>query len=192
MAKTYFISPAGIANHPHFVTPDTEGQYATGKFTSKLIMTPDAAKPLVDIIMKEAASHKAGKACKLPFKKETRKDGDNAVETGNIQFSVSSKYAPAIINPKTNKAIDLKKMGSEFDIGRGSRVKIAGEVYSYDKGLSLQMSQVMLLDLVNGRASVFGSDDDDSGTFDGSDYETDDEVTTTSSFTESNVSGMGI
>jgi hypothetical protein len=191
MAKTYFISPAGIVNHPHLVTPDTEGQYATGKFTTKLILTPEAAKPLIDLIAKEAASHKAGKACKLPFKAETRKDGDgDPVKTGNVQFSMSSKYAPAIINPKTNKALDLRKMGDDFDIGRGSRVKVAGEVYSYDKGLSLQMSQVMLLDLVNGRASVFGDDDTD-GTFDGSDYESDN-APAASSFTESNVAAMGI
>lgn len=187
MSKTMFITSAGTTNYPHITAPDTEGQYATNKFSTKLIMSPEAAKPLIDLIQSVVSTHKAGKNCKLPYKPETRKDGDTAKPTGMLQFSLSSKYAPALMDSKNNP-INLKKMGDDFFIGSGSKVKIAGEVYSYDKGVSLQMRQVQLLNLVNTAASMFEADED--GNFDGSDYE--DDTSSPGAFTESNQESMGI
>lgn len=188
MAKIYFLTPPGIAQYPHIVEPDTEGQYATGKHTTKLIMTPAEAKPLIDLITKVAADHKAGKDCKVPYKDEMIKDGDSKKATGNIMFSLSSKFAPLIMDPK-NKPIKVKKMSDEFNIGAGSKLRIAGEVYSYDKGISLQMSQVQVLDLVAGRASMFDAQE---GTFDGSEYAADNDNDVHGSFTDSNKEALGI
>jgi hypothetical protein len=178
MAKTFFVSPVGIAQYPHIVQPDTEGQYATNKHTTKLVLTPEEAKPLIDKINEVAATHKVGKNCKKPWKAEQRKDGDSKVDTGNLQFSFSSKFAPALIDP-SNKPINTKKLSEDFNIGSGSKIRIAGEVYSYDKGISLQMSQVQIVDLVSGRNSMFDAVE---GTFDGSEYEEDDTPALNSEF----------
>jgi hypothetical protein len=189
LAKIYFLTDSGIAQYPHIVEPDTEGQYATGKHTTKLIMTPEKAAPLIKNILAVAADHKVGaKNCKLPYKNETRKEGDTKVETGNIMFSFSSKFAPALIDP-SNKPIKIKKLNDDFNIGAGSRIRVAGEIYSYDKGISLQMSQVQVLDLVAGRASMFDAQD---GTFDGSEYLDDSDSDTAGSFTDSNKEALGI
>jgi hypothetical protein len=190
LAKVYFLTDAGIAQYPHIVEPDTEGQYATGKHTTKLVMSPEKAAPLIKQIDAMAEDHKVGKKnCKLPYKDDTRKDGDTVVKTGNIRFTMSSKFAPALIDPR-NKPIKIKKLNDDFDIGAGSRIRVAGEIYPYDKGLSLQMSQVQILDLVSGRQSRFDAQD---GSFDGSEYTDDDDGDTTQgSFTESNKEALGI
>lgn len=186
MAKVTFVSPKGLTKYTHLTEPDTVGQYATGKYTTKLVATPEASKPLMDKIMKEASSHKAGANCKLPFKKETVKEGDATKETGMIQWSFSSKFPPALHDPK-NKEIVPGTLVKGFRIGNGSEVRVAGEVYAYEKGISLQLRQVQLLNIVSNK-SMFEPDED--GTFDGSDYMDDDEGS--GSFTESNVNAMGI
>lgn len=187
MAKVYFMSPQGITKHTHIVEPDTKGQYASGKFTTKLIMTPKEAAPLIAEVSAVAATHKAGENCKLPYKDEVIKVAGTDKKTGNIQFSTSSKFAPLIVGPN-NKPIKVEKMSSEFDIGDGSRVRVIGEIYSYEKGISLQMSQVQLLDLVK-RQSRFDVQD---GTFDGSEYESDEDGEAQGSFTDSNKEALGI
>ena len=185
--STKFISPKGIAKYPHFLSPDTQGKFPTGKYSTKLILTPEEAKDFIAMIDKAAVGHKSGDP-KLPYKQELVKDGEAKKKSGNIQLSFSSKFPPIILDGK-NKPIDLHKVAKDFDIGSGSTVRIAGEVYSYDTGISLQMQQVQLLNLVNGRESMF--DTDDEGTFDGSEYEADDD-TSKGSFTEENVKALGI
>ena len=181
-----FISPKGIAKYPHFLEPDTQGKFPTGKYSTKLIMSPADAKPLIAVIDAMAKGLKSGDP-KLPYKFELVKDGEAKKKSGNIQFSFSSKFAPVLMDGK-NQPINLKKMAKDFDIGSGSTVRIAGELYSYDTGISLQMQQVQLLDLVNGRESKFDADDE--GTFDGSEYE--DDSSPQGSFTEQNVKDLGI
>lgn len=170
MAKTTFLTNKATAKYPHIVSPDTEGQYATNKYTTKFVMPPAEAKPLIVALQAAQKEHKLGAKAKLPFKKETIKQGDNEVETGNIQFSASSKFAPAIFDAK-NKIIKRDKAGDDFYIGSGSVVKIAGEFYSYDKGISLQMRQVQVLELVNTQTSMFEPSED--GNFDGSELDDD-------------------
>lgn len=168
MAKTTFLTNKATAKYPHIVSPDTEGQYATNKYTTKFVMTPGDAEPLIKQLKEAAKEHKLGAKAYLPFKKETIKQGDKEVETGNIQFSASSKFAPAIFDAKNN-VIKRNKVGEDFYIGSGSVIKIAGEFYNYDKGISLQMRQVQVLELVNTQASMFEASED--GNFDGSEYE---------------------
>lgn len=187
MAKIYFLTAPGIAQYPHILEPDTKGKFPTGKHGTKLVMTPEEAAPLIAQLKAIAATHKVGAACKLPYKDDTRKEGDKDVKTGLIRFSLSSKFPPLILDPR-NKRINLEKMSDDFDIGSGSKIRIAGEFFSYDTGISLQMSQVQILDLVVGRASMFDAQD---GSFDGSEYEDDDDGEQ-GSFTDSNKEALGI
>lgn len=185
MAKTHYITPVGVAKYPHLVSPDTEGKFANGKYTTKLILTPDEAKPLIALLKAAQATHPMGKDAKLPVTKETIKDGETKKETGNLQFSMSSKFAPAIINPQ-NKTVKVGKLNEDFNIGAGSKIRVAGEVYAYDKGLSLQLHQVQVIDLVTTRPSMFDAMD---GNFDQSEYE---ETGETGAFLEGESSDLGI
>lgn len=188
MAKNYFISPKGTAKYPHLVEPDTEGQYATGKYTTKIVMTPEDAAPFIAAIDKVAAEHSKTKTPKLPYKPEMVKDGDGKKPSGKIEFSFSSKFAPMIFDFK-NRKVKLKKMNEDFDISSGSVIAISGEMYEYDKGVSLQMQQVQVIDLVAGRTSAFGETE---GTFDQSEYEADGEDVARGDFAESNDNSLGI
>lgn len=175
MSKILFLTPVGTAKWPHLVKADTTGKYADGKWKTGLIMTPEEAKPLVALIDKLASTHKH-KSPQLPYKKEVTKEGK---ETGNIQFTLKSKFAPAIFDVKNHK-VDVKRLDGDFSIGAGSRLKIAGEVFEYEKGLSLQMQQVQVIELQSGSVSMFGEEE---GTFDGSEFETE-EPQEDSSFSE--------
>ena len=185
MAKTPYITPIGIAKYPHIIEKDTVGNYANGKYTTKLVMSPEDAKPLIALLKAAQAKHDFGKDAKLPVTDETIKDGDNKKKTGNLQFSFSSKFPPTVVSPD-NKPIKVGKLNDSFTIGGGSKIRIAGELYAYDKGISLQMHQVQIIDLVAGRASMFDAVD---GSFDQSEFE---DTEGAGAFTEEADSGLGL
>lgn len=162
MAKITFVSPVGTARYPHITTPDNTGQYADGKFKTKLVVPKKDAAPLVEHLKTIAKEHKVAK---LPF---TEEDGD-------VVFSIKSKFKPLVFDAKNQevKKVDLR-------VGGGSKLRVAGIVYPYDKGLSLQMKQVQVLELQDGSDAMFEAAE---GSFDASEFEGDD---TQSSFTASN------
>lgn len=150
MAKITFVSPIGTARYPHITTPDSTGQYADGKFKTKLVVPKEDAASLVDRLKTLAKEHKVSK---LPF---TEEDGD-------IVFSIKSKFKPLVFDAKNNevKKVDLR-------VGGGSKLRVAGIVYPYDKGLSLQMKQVQIIDLQDGSDAMFEAAE---GSFDASDFD---------------------
>lgn len=152
MAKITFVSPIGTARYPHITTPDSTGQYADGKFKTKLVVPKKDAAALVDRLKTIAKEHKVSK---LPFVEE---DGD-------IVFNIKSKYKPLVFDAKNNevKKVDLR-------VGGGSKLRVAGVVYPYDKGLSLQMKQVQVIDLQDGSDAMFDAAE---GSFDASEFESD-------------------
>lgn len=162
MAKITFVSPIGTARYPHITTPDMTGQYADGKFKTKLVVPKKDAAPLVEHLKAVAKEHKVAK---LPF---TEEDGD-------IVFSIKSKFKPLVFDAKNQevKKVDLR-------VGGGSRLRVAGIVYPYDKGLSLQMKQVQVLELQDGSDAMFEAAE---GTFDASELDDGDSA---SAFTASN------
>ena len=150
MAKITFVSPVGTARYPHITTPDSTGQYADGKFKTKLVVPKKEAAALVQRLKDLAKEHRVAK---LPF---TEEDGD-------IVFTIKSKFKPLVFDAKNNevKKVDLR-------VGGGSKLRVAGVVYPYDKGLSLQMKQVQILDLQDGGDAMF---DEADGSFDASELD---------------------
>jgi hypothetical protein len=162
MAKITFVSPVGTARYPHITTPDNTGQYADGKFKTKLVVPKADAAPLVEHLKALAKEHKVAK---LPF---TEEDGD-------VVFSIKSKFKPLVFDAKNHevKKVDLR-------VGGGSKLRVAGIVYPYEKGLSLQMKQVQVLELQDGSDAMFEAAE---GSFDASDFAGDEG---NSAFTASN------
>ena len=152
MAKITFVSPIGTARYPHITTPDSTGQYADGKFKTKLVVPKKDAATLVEHLKAVAKEHRVSK---LPFTEEV----------GDVVFSIKSKFKPLVFDAKNNevKKVDLR-------VGGGSKLRVAGIVYPYDKGLSLQMKQVQIIDLQDGGDAMF---EEAEGSFDASDFEGD-------------------
>lgn len=156
--KIPFITPVGIAKYPHLTKPDSTGKFADNKFKTKLIVSKKDAKPLIDNLK---ATAKALGVSKLPF-------ADDPDDSDNVVFTAKSKYKPMAFDPKK------KEIKGDLHIGGGSKIRLAGVVFPYDTGLSLQLQQVQVVDLVSGGNAMF---DEVEGSFDASEYESDDEPT---------------
>jgi hypothetical protein len=156
--KVKFISPIGTAQYPHLTTPDTTGKYADGKFKTKLVVPAKEGGEEFAKFLRDTAKELTGlKSPEVSIKQD---------DDGNYVFSFKSKFCPAVIGPD-NKPINLKKLDAEFRIGGGSRIRVGGECFPYEKGISLQMKQVQIISVVTGRQSMF---DEVEGDFDPSEY----------------------
>lgn len=147
--KIKFISPKGIANYPHLSEPDTKGQYADNKFKTKLVIPAKDAKQFVEFLKAEGAKHFGKKQHKLPAVKD---------ENGNIVIIAKSKFKPGVFDSRNNPVTkDLK-------IGGGSTLRLGGVLFMYKDGVSLQLNQVQVIDLVEygggAGSSMFGADEE--------------------------------
>lgn len=151
--KVSFITAVGTAQYPHITSPDSTGKYADGKYKVKVLVPKKDAEPLVNELTTLA---KALGVAKLPFKED--KD-----DPSMIAFVAKSKFKPLIFDAKKNevKKVDLR-------VGSGSKLRVGGIVYPYDTGISLQMKQVQIIDLVDGANAMF---DEVEGSFDASEFD---------------------
>lgn len=155
MSKLTFVTPVGTARWPHITRPDTTGQFADGKFKVKLIVPKKDVEDFVRSLKELAKEHKVSM---LPFKEDKE-------DPSNYEFSIKSKFKPLIVDAKKN---EVKK--PDLFIGGGSKLRIGGVIFPWAKGLSLQMKQVQVLDLVEGGNVMF---DEAEGSFDASELEGD-------------------
>ena len=146
MAKNQIIyTPYGVANYPFLTKPDTEGRYATGKYQTKLNLSKeDMAKFQADF---KKAVGTIPKGYKLPW---NEKDGQEFL-------TAKSQYQPKI------KLVDGLALEPGQYIGGGSIIRLACEIYDYDKGYSLRLKTVKVKELVSGGGDSF-PDDEDEGT----------------------------
>lgn len=145
MAKnTILITPTGVANYPYITKPDTDGKFADGKFKTKLNLTKEAlAKFQAEF---EKAVGKTPKGYKVPW---GEKDGQPFI-------IAKSKYQPKI------EFANGDGLEEGQYISGGSKLKLAVEVYDYDKGYSLRLKGVKVMELVTGGgSSFFGGDEED-------------------------------
>lgn len=170
--KVPFVSPLGVARYPHITTPDSTGKYADNKYKVQVLIPKKEAEPLVQQLK---ALAKELKVDKLPFKED--KD-----DPSMLVFMAKSKFKPLIFDAKRNevKKVDLR-------VGAGSKLRVGGIVFPYDTGLSLQMKQVQIVDLVDGANAMF---DDVEGSFDAAEF--DDSDSNTSMFDASASNGLDI
>lgn len=165
MAKKQFILlPAGIANYPHISTADTVGKFADGKFKTKLNVPLAEAQ---DAMNKIKAIADALGVDKLPFGPLKTKDSEGKIVVDNdtIVFSAKSKFKPTIF--ASDGRTEVTNMKDR--IGAGSNIRVYCELFPYDTGISLQMKQVQVIDLVSSNASAFDAME---GSFDPDEFET--------------------
>lgn len=155
MAKNFVILPAGTAMYPHLSAPDMVGEYADGKYKTKVVV--DKAKAADAIAIIEALAKDKG-VSQLPFK-------DDKEDASKVVFNCKSKFAPIIFAADGKTRI---KPVEGFAIGSGSTIRCMCELFVYKTGVSLQLKQVQLIHLVEYESSAF--DAVEGGTFDGSDF----------------------
>ena len=156
MSKIPFKTPKGIAKYPHITEKDTGHQFSSGKYDTKIIITPEAAAPLVEQLKKLAKEEIPKlKDPKMPFKVD---------EDGNYVFTAKSEYQPALIDARGKK---MERVPSGLRIRGGSTIRIAGAVNVYDKGLSLWLNQVQIIELVEDNVAF---EADEEGSFSADDF----------------------
>jgi hypothetical protein len=162
--KIEFKTPKGIAKYPHITERDTGHQYSSGKYDTQIILSKEDAAPLIkqfkDILSSEMPKLKDPK---MPFKVD---------DDGNVIFKAKSEYQPAIIDARGKK---MEKVPSGLRIRGGSVIRIAGAVNVYDKGLSLWLNQVQIIELAEDNVA-FEADDEGSFNSDAFADETADET----------------
>jgi predicted transcriptional regulator len=148
MAKKIIVTTAyGTAAYPYITKPDTFGRFADNKYKTKLILDDVAFEKFKAEFTNAVGS--IPKGYKLPW---TTNDEGQHVLTAKSKFL-----------PKVNLPADEDELDENEYIASGSKIKMACEVYDYDKGFSLQLLEVRVKDLVRGSGSG-GSllkDDDD-------------------------------
>jgi hypothetical protein len=158
-----FITPAGTAKYPHITEKDTGHKYSSNKYDSRLIVDAEEAKPFIKLVQ-DAAKDAGLDDPKLPFK---------LLEDGTVEIKAKSTYQPAIFDSR-NKKIDKLPQGTR--VAGGSTIRMAGTLNVYDKGVSLWLNQVQIIELVDGQGkSMFEQtdgfvrdeldDDEDTGSF---------------------------
>ena len=165
--KITFVSPKGTARYPHITEKDTGHQYSSGKYDTQLVLSKEAAAPLIQQIKDIAKEEFPAKfQAKVPYKED---------DEGNVVFKAKSEYQPAIIDSRGKK---IEKLPAGLRIRGGSVIRIAGAYNVYDKGISMWLNQVQILELVEDNLA-FGADE--SGSFSADAFE-DDEDNSNSAF----------
>lgn len=151
--KPTFMTSKGVSVYPWLNKPDTQFD-ANGVYKCQLKMTPEEAKELLDRIAKVANDEFGDKAKNLrfPYKKDE--------ETGEVLITAKSKYQPKFVD-STGQIIAESNVPNVFG---GSVLKLSGNISTYDvganKGVSLQLNHVQIIDLVEGSGSnPFGKEE---------------------------------
>ena len=140
--KVNFRSAEGIARYPRLTNADE----LDDKFKTQLIMSAEAAKPLMAMCLEageEAFGPKGVDKLKMPWKIDE--------DTGDVVFVVKTKYQPKFVDGATTPI--------HFDnvpkIYSGSKLKVVGTIGDYElskvnKGINLNLNKVQILSLSDG------------------------------------------
>lgn len=162
MAKALnIVTPIGRAVFPKLTKRDTEGQFASNKYQTYLALEPEDLKKIQSQI-KAAMADMTFKVKQpaLPFK-----DGKD----GEVLLVAKSKYLPLIIDSKKQPLVspdqfdesnldDVRKLAAKNPPG-GSRIRIGATLFNYDKGVSLQMHTVQVIEMAGRSLDAFDIED---------------------------------
>lgn len=143
------VTPIGRARFPHITEKDTEGQYATNKFTTEIVLDEEGTADL-----KHQYREAAKRMCPelehphLPIK--TAKDG-------TVSFIFKSTKKPLIMDAKGKRLPHSTKIV----IGGGSTIRVAGVLTTWEKGLTAYLDAVQVIKLAQRDASFEPANVDD-------------------------------
>ncbi|NEW92767.1 hypothetical protein [Rhodopseudomonas sp. BR0M22] len=148
-----FATEIMSARRPHLSEPETEGEYADGRYKTEATATEGYAQRFMEQIQKISVSYFGDKkAVHLPWK--NTKEGDIAF------IFRSPKKKPELLD---SKGVPLSK---SVIIREGCLVRIAGVIAGWEKGamsgVSLWLDAVRVIRLVEGfdASKLFGPPDE--------------------------------
>lgn len=169
--RTFLRTPEATLAYSYIHTPDTEGQYADGKFKATLVFDGDAP---IDTIREKAIDAAVAKNPKLKRDKVNVliKDGDdiedkegNPKYPGKFVLTAKSKYAPQVVDSARKALPDSVKLGA------GDVVKAIIEAVPSDVPIKGSVAfRLMGIQLITKNSSG-GNGHDYSGMFDIEDSE---------------------
>jgi len=150
MQKVKYVTKAGIAQYPWLQPgrPDTAFDDA-GKYKLNLRFSPEEAKDLTALVDGARDGHFGAKdSVRLPYKADE--------ETGEIIFTISSKFQPKYFdskgNPITEDKVPLLYSGSTL---RASGM-CEGYVSGVNKGVALRLAAIQVIEPVSGTSGSAG------------------------------------
>jgi hypothetical protein len=156
-----FVSPLGVARYPKISYPDTKGQYADGRYKTDVVFDDvglAAIKKMLTEFAAETIPHV--KNPKLPIK--TGKDDVTYVSfKGGWNAEKDEARKPFVGDAKRNP------IPEGVTIGAGSKIKVAATMANYEngpnKGITIYLDGVQVLELVEGGGDVAGRFADEDG-----------------------------
>jgi hypothetical protein len=153
--KLTFSTQKGIAMYPWLNKADYQFD-SNGQFKVNLKMPKDHAKDLIAQVQ-QAAEDEFGKAeagkARMPFKTDD--------DTGDLIIVTKSKFKPKFMDSQ-GQLISENNVPQIFG---GSTLKLAGTIYPYvaggNKGVSLQLAGVQIIELSEGQGGgvTFGAEE---------------------------------
>lgn len=174
------VTPAGVASYSYLTKPDTEGQYADGKYKVTVIFDGDTDLSALEAKCREVAE-KSWPDVDLDDVKMPFIDGDTTGKeelAGKIKTTIKSKFAPQLVDAKRNP------LPKKVKIFSGDLIKVAVTILPYEStetvvenvkgkkvkktvkvyGITLQLGAVQLIEKRNtgsggAGASMFEDED---------------------------------
>lgn len=160
MAKTMFTTFKGTAVYPYINKPDTFGQ-GDPKYKVGLRVPVEQIKALKDLCMEVAKNdlgEKKAKLARLPFKQT-----DDDKEANMVIINAKSQYQPKVYD-SAGQYIPQEKLPQ---IWGGSILKMGGVINTYDlsgnTGVSLLLTKIQVIELVEGNGGDDGGFDAEEG-----------------------------
>ena len=191
--RKVLVTPAGVAQYPALLTPDT--RFATdgiGTFKCNLVLPEAEAEDFIEVcegllaeklealegeLTKKQFNAVKEKGLSMPFAIETDDEDD---PTGNVV--IKAKQKAGYISKKDNKlversmqVVDAKKKKISVNVGGGSRVKMAVELSTWHNaangyGVTARLNAVQVLELMEFGGQAVNMFDEEDG------FEADDET----------------
>jgi hypothetical protein len=153
MSKVKYVTPAGSAQYPWLQPgrPDTAFDEA-GKYKLNLRLSQAEAKDLIALVNASRDDQFAPKdTVRLPYKSDE--------ETGDISFSISSKFQPKYYDSKGNPIVEAKVPL----LYSGSTLRASGMCEGYtsgvNKGIALRLAAIQVIEPVSGSGGSAGDFD---------------------------------
>jgi hypothetical protein len=171
------VSPQGVGAYAWLQKPDTKFD-AEGKYKVTLLVEKGEHEEFVKTLQ-EHHEQAGGNAGNSPVKDGDKPLGRNATEAkdefkGKWLVSFKSKFKPKFVDAKKNPLPD------EVKIMSGDVVRVAFTEYDFDRGMSLRLAAVQLIDKRSTGADASGAFDEVDG-FDASEaasaFDSDSEAT---------------
>jgi hypothetical protein len=158
-----FVTPVGVAVYPKISAPDTQGQFADGKYKTDV----DFGSHTDALIKKfeEAAKAWGVDVANIPV--VDQKDRETKKPTGKKLVRFKSKFRPGVF--------DSKKVAipSDVTVGGGTELRIDTTMFPWAKGgksgVSLRLGPVQISNLIEGGDSAANFDEIEGYEYDGAD-----------------------